>query len=184
MAKIMKLTAVVSVIITLITSAVYLKTDIGVFLSAAITFGTVAYHFAMRLIVGTVLNKIMKNRADYNSRWYQPLSFEKKLYKRLNVKKWKDILPTYNPEQFSVHNKTYDEIAQVMCQAEIVHEVIFVLSFLPLLAAIKFGAFAVFLFTSVLAACFDLMFVIMQRYNRPRVIKLANKVTSVSNDKD
>jgi hypothetical protein len=29
--------------------------------------------------------------------------------------------------------------------------------------------------TSFLAACFDLAFVIMQRYNRPRVIKLIRK---------
>ena len=58
-----------------------------------------------------------------------------------------------------------------MCQAEIVHEVIVVLSFLPLLAAIPFGAFPVFLITSLLAAMYDLTFVIMQRYNRPRILK-------------
>jgi hypothetical protein len=49
------------------------------------------------------------------------------------------------------------------------------LSFLPLLAAIPFGAFPAFLITSLAAACFDTVFVIMQRFNRPRLIKLIQK---------
>ena len=81
-------------------------------------------------------------------------------------------MPSYEPGLFdpSLHN--WEEIAQAMCQAEIVHEVIAALSFLPLIAAIPFGALPVFVITSLLAACFDAMFVIMQRYNRPRIIKL------------
>lgn len=41
--------------------------------------------------------------------------------------------------------------------------------------AITFGALAVFILTSVLAACYDAMFVVMQRYNRPRIVKLVEK---------
>ena len=63
---------------------------------------------------------------------------------------------------------TWDEIAQAMCQAELVHETIVVLSFLPVAASVWFGAAAVFLVTSLAAAAFDLMFVMMQRYNRGR----------------
>ena len=67
---------------------------------------------------------------------------------------------------------TWDEIAQAMCQAELVHEVIIILSFLPILAAIPFGALFVFVFTSILSAGYDAMFVMMQRYNRPRIVKM------------
>ena len=67
---------------------------------------------------------------------------------------------------------SWDEIAQAMCQAELVHEVIIILSFLPIFAAIPFGALPVFVITSILSAGFDAMFVIMQRYNRPRIMKL------------
>jgi hypothetical protein len=74
---------------------------------------------------------------------------------------------------------SWEEIVQAMCQAEIVHEVIAILSFLPLLGAIPFGAFFVFLVTSVLSALFDLSFVAMQRFNRPRIIKLMKKERSV-----
>ena len=62
-----------------------------------------------------------------------------------------------------------------MCQAEIVHEVIIIFSFLPVLASYWFGSFAVFMITSIGAAAFDLMFVMIQRYNRPRIVKLAER---------
>ena len=62
-----------------------------------------------------------------------------------------------------------------MCGAEIVHEIIMVLSFLPLLAIPVFGAFPVFLITSVLAALFDGVFVMAQRYNRPRLVRILEK---------
>ena len=84
-------------------------------------------------------------------------------------------MATYDPSCFDNRIHSWDEIAQAMCQAEVVHEVNVVLSFVPILAAIPFGALWVFVITSVLAACYDGMFVVMQRYNRPRVIRLVKK---------
>ena len=141
----------------------------------AITFGTCCYHFAMRLLVGYTLDHVMRNRADYSRRWYQLRPFEARLYRLLNVKQWKGNMPTFDPTCFDPKLHSWEEIAQAMCQAEIVHEIIVVLSFLPLLAAIPFGALGVFLITSILAACYDLCFVIIQRFNRPRIIKFINK---------
>lgn len=149
--------------------------------SWAITFGTFFYHFAMRLLVGHVIHRTMKNKADYTKRRYQLRPFETQLYRALRVKKWKGHLPTYDPTLFDPRLHSWDAIAQAMCQAETVHEVIVLLSFLPLLAAIPFGSFFVFLITSVLAALFDLAFVMIQRFNRPRVLrclKLSQKTTS------
>lgn len=141
--------------------------------SCAITFGTFSYHFWMRLAVGFIIDRLMKNRADLKKAWYQPRKWEKNLYQRLRVKQWKQHIPTFVPESFSMEQHSADEIAQVMCQSEIVHEVIILLSFAPLLGAIPFGAFPVFLLTSIAAAMIDTVFVIVQRYNRPRVIRLA-----------
>ena len=62
-----------------------------------------------------------------------------------------------------------------MCQAEIVHEIIVILSFVPLLFTIPFGAFPVFLLTSAGSALLDTVFVIIQCCNRPRIMKLARK---------
>ena len=137
----------------------------------AITFCTCLYHFSMRFLVGYAFNRTMGNKADYSRGWYQLRSFEKRLYRFLKVRKWKGKMPTYDPSLFDPALHSWEEIAQAMCQAELVHEVIVVLSFLPLLAAVTFGAFGVFLITSWVSASYDLCFVIMQRFNRPRILK-------------
>ena len=174
MAKIMKWAAVITFLLTAAFTGVY-SFGINWALPYAITFATFFYHFAMRLLVGHILHRAMQNKANYRKAWYQLRPFEIKLYQKLNVKKWKGAMPTYDPSCFDPKLHTWDEIAQAMCQAEIVHEVIVVLSFLPLLAAIPFGAFGAFLITSILSAMYDLSFVIMQRYNRPRILKLISK---------
>lgn len=104
--------------------------------------------------MGAVVNLVYKKR-DYNSKWFQPRTFEKKLYKILKVKKWKEKVPTWSPESFEMKSHTLSEIAEGMCGAEIVHEVIAVLSFVPVLFSLEFGIPAVFIITSILAATTD-----------------------------
>ena len=175
MKKIIKSITIISFILTLLFSAVYFHTENSASLSLAITMGTTFYHFAMRLVVGFFYDRIMNNKADLSRWWYQPKGFEKRIYNWLNVKNWKGIMPSYEPELFDPQKHTWNEIAQAMCQAELVHETIILLSFVPILFANLFGALTVFLITSFLAAAFDMIFVIMQRYNRPRVIRLAER---------
>ena len=55
------------------------------------------------------------------------------------------------------------------------HEIIIVLSFLPVGLAFWFRPAGVFLATSFLSALVDSLFVIMQRYNRPRLLKLVSR---------
>lgn len=171
MARGMKWMTAVSLLLTAVFAGLYFSGSSWA-VSCAITFGTFFYHFAMRLLVGHMINRRMGNQADYTKRWYQLCPFEVRLYKKLKVKQWKGNLPTYDPTLFDPKLHSWEEIAQAMCQAEIVHEVIAVLSFLPLFTAISFGSFSVFLFTSVFSALFDLCFVVIQRYNRPRILKL------------
>ena len=175
MAKIMKCIALLSAVFTVLFIVLYRQIGGGALLSVAITFGTVAYHFIMRLTVGFAVNGIMHNRADYTKKWYQLHGFEEKAYRKLGVKSWKNKLPAYNPSLFDVKKHSFEEIAQATCQAEIVHEIIAVLSFLPIIAVRWFGTFGVFFITSVFSACFDLLFVMIQRYNRPRLVRIAKK---------
>ena len=146
----------------------------GFLLSFTITMGVFAYHFLMRLCVGLIVDKIFNNNISYNKRWFKTSKFEQKIYHFLQVKKWKRYIPSYNPATFSLDN-TYSQIASATCQAELVHEIIIVLSFLPIVLSIWFGDAAVFVITSILAALIDLVFVILQRYNRPRILKLVAK---------
>lgn len=169
----MRLITVFCFAATAITTVLYRCLDGDIYLTLAITFGTTAYHFGMRLLVGLLYNVVMNNRADYTKKWYQIRSWEQKVYQFLKVKTWKDKMPAYNPDMFSIQNHTWDEIAQAMCQAELVHETNIVLSFLPMIAVKWFGSFGVFLITSVCGAVFDLVFVVIQRYNRTRIVKFA-----------
>jgi len=178
MAKGIKIIAALSLILTAAFALCSRYFPGRVFLSLAITSGTVFYHFFMRLLVGHAINSLLHNQTDYRKKWFRPLAFEKKLYSFLKVKKWKRNMPSYDPSLFSAELHTPEEIVQAMCQAEIVHEVIILLSFLPLVFSLWFDSFWVFFVTSLLSACFDLLFVIMQRYNRPRLLRIIDRKKS------
>lgn len=172
----MKTITVVAILATVLFTIFYKNIGNGVCLSLAITAGTVAYHFVMRYIVAGIFHHVMHNQADLSKEWYQQKNWEKHLYQKLHVKQWKNKMPTYDPDSFNLKLHPPEEIAGAMCQAELSHEIIVLFSFLPLLTVPMFGAFLVFLITSVLAALMDLMFAIMQRYNRPRILKLCKRV--------
>ena len=172
---IMKSIAGVTTLCAFLLILLYLYLQQGWLLSCAITFGTTAYHFVMRLSVGYIVPKITKYRFDYRSAWFQPRSWEAAFYQKLNIRSWKATLPTYAPSQFSLKSNSLHQIIQNMCGAEVVHEVIMVLSFLPLLTVPFFGDWPVFLITSILASLYDSIFVMAQRYNRPRLVRLFEK---------
>lgn len=172
---VMKATALITVLLTAMLSAAYSFFHRGWMLDAAITFGTTAYHFVMRLAVGYIIPKLTNYDFDYRRQWFQPRAWEPGFYKLLRIKRWKGKLPTYAPGQFSLAENSLHRIIQNMCGAELVHEVIMVLSFLPLLTVSVFGAFPVFLITSLLSALFDGLFVMAQRFNRPRLVRIYEK---------
>lgn len=176
MKKIMKRTAIFSLLLMGAFLLIYKLTNYRILFPFVITFGTIAYHFIIRLTIGTLIDLIMKNKADHKKKWYQVSSFEMKLYKILNVKKWKNKMPTYDLDTFDVSKHTWEEIIGATCQSELVHEVNAVFSFLPVLASIWFDSFWVFLITSAAGAVFDMMFVCMQRFNRSRILKINKKI--------
>ena len=171
----MKTTAIVTTAVSVILIVAFNLLPDSRILAAAITFGTTAYHFVMRLIVGYIIPQATGYQFDWHKRWFQPRRREAPLYKKLRLKKWKGHLPTYAPEQFSLESQSAARVIQNMCGAEIVHEFIMVLSFLPLAMIPLFGEPAVFLITSLLSALFDGLFVMAQRFNRPRLIRIYEK---------
>ncbi len=172
MAKKMILAAVLSLAGTALLTALFLKTACRLLLSLAITFGTASYHIIMRLLVGLSFQAVMQNRAEPGRRWYRVGKREMAVYETLKIKRWKRKIPTFDNARFNPQLHSWNEIAQAMCQAELVHETIMILSFLPIAEGIWFGMYPVFIITSVLAAGYDLMFVMTQRYNRQRIFSL------------
>ena len=176
MKKKMMMVTILSLIGLVASGAICYVTKSSVCFSVAITFGTTFYHFAMRLMVGYLIGRKYQKHMDPTNKWFAQKPFEPKLYKLLQVKKWKKRLPTYNPQDFDLKNHSMEEIVQVMCQSEVVHEVIMVLSFVPIIFTVWFGSMGVFVLTSCVACLFDGMFVIMQRYNRPRLMRVMKKI--------
>ena len=143
--------------------------------TAAISCGTTAYHFVMRLAVGYAYHAALHNRVNARHPWFRTHKWEERLFRLLRVDRWRGGMPTYDPDAFSPRLHTWEEIASAMCQAELVHETILLFSFLPLLATLVIGDFWIFFITSLLAACYDMLFVIMQRHCRPRVLSVAER---------
>lgn len=142
-------------------------------LSAAITTGTTFYHFAMRLVVGSIVPPCIKKPKA--RRWFTQKRFEPRMYAFLRVKQWKDHMPTYDPASFSLRHNSLERIVYNSCVSEAVHAVIVLFSFVPILFSLWWDALPVFLITSILAALFDSCFIIMQRYNRPRLVRILRK---------
>ena len=148
----------------------------NVIFTLGVTSLTIFYHFGIRLFLGEwLLIKLIPAQINYKRKWFRQNKFEQRVYKLLKVKKWKGNMPTYSPDEFSTEKNSWEQIVSATCKSEIIHEVNMVVSFVPLLFTFVFGSFIAFLITSILGACFDLVFVIMQRYNRPRLIRMVGR---------
>lgn len=165
---------------TLLFSLLYLAAGQNWAESFAISFGCILYHFAMRLAVGYRLDARFHNQLDPGRPWFQPRPWEARLYKKLQVQRWKKWIPSFVPESFRLERDRLPQLIGATCQAELVHELIIMLSLLPIAFSAWLGAFWVFLLTSLLAAAIDGVFVILQRYNRPRILHLLERLTEKS----
>jgi len=152
-------------------------TDSGFIQWTGITSFTIMYHLWLRIIMGNV-TKLFK--IYYTQRWFRELPFEKKLYELLRVKKWKDKALTYNPELFSLKDNSLQSIANTMSKAETDHWVNELISLSTLFFAIIFdGGCVAFLITAIAAMLFDGQFIAIQRFNRPRVVRLIEREKAV-----
>lgn len=169
----MYIVSAVSLVLMFICFGIYRLTGWGILTTLGITSMTVCYHFTVRLFIGNIVDAVMRNEADWRKPWFRQRTFEEKLYKKLKVKRWKDRLPTIDENSFKLGKQPIERIIGATCQSEVIHELDVLASLAAILFAIPFGDLWVFLITSILGAAFDMIFVIMQRYNRPRLLKLA-----------
>ena len=148
--------------------------DSKIILWTGIVCFTIMYHFWVRIIMGNV-SKLFKKHINYKQGLFKERKFEKNLYELLKVKDWKDKALTYNPESFSLKKHSLEEIANTMAKSEIDHWINEAISVSTLLFAIPWGAFWAFFISALAAMIFDSQFIIIQRYNRPRIVKLLER---------
>ena len=91
------------------------------------------------------------------------------------MKQWKGKALTYDPESFSLKKHSLEEIANTMCKSEIDHWINEFISLSTILFAILWGELWIFAITALAAMIFDGQFIVIQRYNRPRVLKILEK---------
>ncbi|WP_420835905.1 hypothetical protein [Lactobacillus hamsteri] len=130
----------------------------------------------MRNFIGNYVGPRLK--INQKNIWFRQTKFEKKLDTKLKVKKWKKYIPSYNPNEFDIKHYSLTQIITNMYRAEIDHEIMFILSYVPLVFSIFFDDFIIFLLTSFIVSLIDLALIVVQRYNRNRLIKVSSKIAN------
>ena len=124
-----------------------------------------------------VIGARVPRRMDYRSFPYRTYPFEDKLYRRLRVSRWKTRLPDASRFSSLMMRKTIDgditsghieRLIRETCVAESSHWMIMILILGTLLGEEgDWTGWYVFVYD-----LFNLPFIITQRYNRPRMIRI------------
>ena len=154
----------------------YQQAQIAWFFTIGVVFFSVAIHFLIMFISAPVVFMLFRNKYNCNSFWFKQKPFEKTLYRILKIKKWKNKLPAYDRNEYSLQLNNPETIAQNMCHAEVVHEVIALASYLPILFGLVISNYGLLTILSMFFSIIHLVFVFIQRYNRPRFIRLSKKI--------
>ncbi len=144
----------------------------GAVLWVGVSAFTIVYHFKLRLVMGE-WTKSWGIR--YTHPWFTPRKFEKKLYRLLRVRSWRGKVLTYDPAMFDVEKNTYEQIANNMSKAECDHWINELISLSTLTFGLIWGEMWIFALTAVLGMLFDAQFILVQRYNRPTVVRLIER---------
>lgn len=148
---------------------------------------TTAYHLFVRLAVGWFVFRIVKSKIDYNNGWFKQKRLESEFYDLIHVHGWKNMFPSYAPEQFDISGGI-ENVIQATCKAEIAHFILIFLSFVPLGVALFIGCttfdILVFAVTGLIASLVDLLFLFVMRYNRPRLISAMKFFSERKNESD
>ena len=150
-----------------------------VFWIGMVTF-TIMYHFWVRIIMGNVL-KLFKKHITYKQYFFKEKKFEKKFYDLIKVKSWKDKVLTYAPQEFDLKENSLETVANNMAKAELDHWINSLIS----ISTISFGfisnVFWPFIVSAIFAMAFETQFIVLQRYNRPRVVKIIEREEKIKN---
>ena len=141
-------------------------------------------HFGTGLFFSYLPKKIQLKLYDYTRSYYKVSDKEKQILSVLKVSRWKDALPQFNMlfDKSTIGNISAEHIQAFIretCKAEIVHLSIAVLGFLSLLFPVTLNDmeyFPLYLCIAVFIALCQLPFVLIQRYNRPRLLRLLKRL--------
>lgn len=140
--------------------------------TVGLIMGYTAIHFIIMFATAPIVFMLFRNKYNYRHMWFRPKGFEKKLYRILMLKKWKNKIPTYDQSAYSIQKHNAEKVIQMMCHAEIVHDLIALLSYLPVFVGIYTSHYGLLIALSFSFSIAHLSFVAVQRFNRPRIVRL------------
>ena len=134
---------------------------------------------ALAFLVGELLPR--KN-FDYTAFPYRPFKWERegRIYEKLHIQKWKDHVPDmskhvktmFAKEIVSPRDPEYTRrLILETCVAELTHDVLVLLS--PIFPQYMTGVYADI--AMLIYALGNIPFILIQRYNRPRLVQLMEK---------
>lgn len=161
------------------------------------TFGWLFLSFAVVLLpslfIAILIRKLPKRWFDYNNKIYQVKDSERNFYKKIQVHKWKDKIPEagqtanfkkdhiYNPDSMEYIEKflletCYGSVLHLGC---IISALLF--SFLGLL---WHGFFTMTFPIAIVYSILNVLSFIIQRYNRPRLVKKLERMKRIKTSKE
>lgn len=167
--------AAASILLMFMFMMLFVRTKATVLLIFGIIMLNIAFQFIARLIINTICEGVFENGINSSSDYFKTSDFEDRLYNSIGVKKIKKQLPVIDRTNFSLRRHSMQNIIDVGCEIEVEHELGMAASLLGIMLAIPFGEMWLFVIFAVLAVLFDFVVVIIQRYNRPRLITVQLK---------
>lgn len=151
------------------------------YFSIFITFLLFSFHMDYRIIVGLTFSKF-KNRIDINKDIYKISNKEFKFLNFLKVKSWKDRFIALDKRLFIIKTINKENVSYVLknnISAEIIHWFCFFFGFVSILIGclISLQEWYIYLLTAIIASfVVDLPPILIQRYNRYRILKIKDKI--------
>ncbi len=155
----------------------YSKTGGKLYHLIFIFFLVLFIHGLFRILVPSFLFLIFRYRFDPESFWFSEKSFERGLYERLNVKSWKSFVEklSFHPHRFDMEKHDDAFILSYMCHAELCHEITIILDLMTCLMAGNIIEFIFLLILALVLVSLEMSFITVQRYNRPRLLRIKKR---------
>ncbi len=163
------------VVMMFVFMALFVRSHNNAMLIIGIIMLNVSYQLITRLLVGLICDGFFENGINSSAEWFETTDYEERFYSLVGIKYLKRNLPKFERTDFSLTRRSIQDIIDAGCEIETEREITIAVSMLGMLISIPFGNLWIFAVTTSVAVVYDLLFVAVQRYNRPRLERVQAK---------
>ncbi len=161
--------SVVLIMLMFVFMAMYVRSKNEAMLIFGIIMLNAGYQVITRLLAETICEGVFENGINSSAEWFKTSEAEERFYGFLGIKYLKRNLPKFERTDFSLTRQSLQDIIDAGCEIEAEHEVNIAVSMLGIFLTFAFGYTGVFAAFAAGAVLYDLLFIAVQRYNRPRL---------------